>query len=74
MEIRIIEVLLYLTFPYTIWHKILTGVNIDRFDELQQFVNIFPIKICYLVSYLLLMNLWLSGSTRNIIISVRLLL
>ena len=35
----------------------------------QQFVNIFPIKIFHLVSYLPLMNLWRSGSTRNKIVS-----
>ena len=37
----------------------------------QQFVNIFPIIIFHLVSYLALMNLWWSGSTRNKNISVR---
>ena len=37
----------------TVWRKILTGENIDEF---QQFVNIFPIKIFRLVSYLYKMN------------------
>ena len=40
----------------------------------QQFVNIFPIKIFHLFSYLLLMNLWRSSSTQNKIISLRRLL
>ena len=33
---------------YIVWHKILTGENIDKFD---QFVNIFPIKI-FLATYM----------------------
>ena len=40
------------------WEKILT--NLTNF---QKFVSIFPTKIFHLVSYLLLMNLWQSGST-----------
>ena len=46
-------------------------MNLTNF---QQFINIFPIKIFHLFSYLLLMNLWRSGSTRNKVISLRRLL
>ena len=50
----------------TVWHKILMGEILTNF---QQFVNIFPIKFFHLVSYLPLINLWRSGSTRNKIMS-----
>ena len=51
----------------------MTGENIDEFDEFSAIRQYFPCKIFHLVSYLLLMNLWRSDSTRNEI-SVRCLL
>ena len=52
----------------TVSHKIFTGENIGKFDEFPAIRQYFPIKIFHLVSYLPLMNLWQSGSTRNKII------
>ena len=42
--------------------------KIGEFDEFPAIRQYFPIKIFHLVSYLPLMNLWQSGSTRNKII------
>ena len=58
----------------TVWHKILTGKNINKFDKFQAIRQYFPIRIFHSVSYLPLMNLWLFGSTQSKIISVRCLL
>ena len=55
----------------TVRRKILMGEILTNLTNFQQFINIFPIKIFHLVSYLPLMNLWRSGSTQNKIISVR---
>ena len=59
---------------YTVRHKFLTGGILTNLTDFQQFVNIFPIKIFHLVSYLSLMKLWQSDSAQNKIISVRRLL
>ena len=53
---------------YTVWHKILMREILTNLTNFQQFVNIFPMKIFDLASYLPLMNLWQSGSTQNKII------
>ena len=55
---------IYILCGIKFWQeKIVTGENIDKFDE-------FP-SIQFLATYLPLMNLWQSSSTRNKIISVR---
>ena len=53
----------------TMRRKILMGEIFTNLMNFQQFVNIFPIKIFHLLSYFPLMNLWLSGSTGNKIVS-----
>ena len=41
----------------TIWHKILTGENIDEFDEFPTIRQYFPYKN-FTFSHLPIMNLW----------------
>ena len=45
------------------------GENIDKFNKFPAIRQYFPYQTFHLVSYLLLMNLWQSGSTRNKIMS-----
>ena len=46
--------------PLTVWRKILTGENIDEFDEFPTIRQYFPYQN-FTFSHLPLMNLWRSG-------------
>ena len=54
---------------YTVWRKILTGENIDEFDEFPTIHQYFSYQN-FTFSHLPLMNLWRSGPKYNYISEV----